>query len=61
LLYDVATKTTKDVYDAKADVSAGAPIWTADGKRILFTTGERAYNAVYAYGRRHRQARQSHR
>ena len=33
----------------KADVSAGNPQWTPDGKRILFTTGERAYNAVYAY------------
>jgi dipeptidyl aminopeptidase/acylaminoacyl peptidase len=49
LFYDVSTKATKDVYDAKADVSAGAPQWSADGKRILFTTGERAYTAVYAY------------
>jgi len=49
LLYDVATKSTKDVYDAKADVSDGAPQWSADGKRILFITGERAYNAVYSF------------
>ena len=49
MLYDVASKTNKDVYDAKADVSAGAPIWSADGKTIFFTTGERAYNAVYAH------------
>jgi dipeptidyl aminopeptidase/acylaminoacyl peptidase len=49
MLYDVAAKTTKDVYDAKADVSAGAPIWSADGKTLLFTTGERAYNAVYSH------------
>ena len=49
MLYDVGGKATKDVYDAKADVSAGAPQWSADGKRILFTTGERAYGAVYAY------------
>jgi dipeptidyl aminopeptidase/acylaminoacyl peptidase len=50
LLYDVATRATKDVYDAnKADISAGAPQWTPDGKRLVFTTGERAYNAVYSY------------
>ena len=49
LLYDVTARTTKDTYDAKADVSAGAPQWTRDGKRLLFVTGERAYSAVYAY------------
>jgi dipeptidyl aminopeptidase/acylaminoacyl peptidase len=49
LLYDVASRTTKDVYDAKADISAGSPQWTPDGKRLVFTTGERAYDAVYAY------------
>jgi len=48
-LYDLATHANKDVYDPRADVSAGAPAWTPDGKRILFTTGERAYAAVYAY------------
>ena len=42
-------RPAKDVYDAKADVSAGTPQWTPDGKRILFSTGERAYTAVYAY------------
>jgi dipeptidyl aminopeptidase/acylaminoacyl peptidase len=49
MLYDVASRTSKDVYDAKADVSAGTPQWTPDGARILFSTGERAFNAVYAY------------
>ncbi len=49
ILYDVASKASKDVYDAKADVSAGAPQWTPDGKKILFVTGERAYSAVYEY------------
>jgi dipeptidyl aminopeptidase/acylaminoacyl peptidase len=49
LLYDVASRTTKDVYDAKADISAGSPQWTPDGRRLVFTTGERAYNAVYTY------------
>jgi Tol biopolymer transport system component len=49
LLYDVAARTTKDTYDPKLDVSAGTPQWTPDGSRILYWTGERAYNAVYAY------------
>ena len=49
ILYDVASRRNKDVYDAKADVSAGTPQWTPDGSRILFSTGERAYSAVYAY------------
>jgi dipeptidyl aminopeptidase/acylaminoacyl peptidase len=49
LLYDVPAHTMKDAYDAKTDVSAGTPQWTRDGKRLLFVTGERAYNAVYAY------------
>ena len=49
ILYDVATRTAKDVYDPKADVSEGAPQWTPDGTRVLFTTGERAYTSVYAF------------
>ena len=49
ILYDVATAKAKDTYDAKADVSAGNPRWTPDGSRVLFTTGERAWAAVYAY------------
>jgi dipeptidyl aminopeptidase/acylaminoacyl peptidase len=49
LLYDVAARTTKDVYDPKADISEGAPTWLPNGKALIFTTGERAYNAVYTY------------
>jgi dipeptidyl aminopeptidase/acylaminoacyl peptidase len=49
VLFDVASRTTRDVYDPKADVSTGAPQWTPDGKRLLFTTGDRAFEAVYAY------------
>lgn len=49
ILYDVASRSARDTYDAKADVSAGSPVWTADGKRLLFVTGERAFSAVYAY------------
>jgi dipeptidyl aminopeptidase/acylaminoacyl peptidase len=49
ILYDVGTGRAKDTYDPKADISAGNPRWTPDGSRILFTTGERAWAAVYAY------------
>lgn len=49
ILYDVASARAKDTYDPKVDVSAGNPRWTPDGSRVLFTTGERAWAAVYAY------------
>jgi dipeptidyl aminopeptidase/acylaminoacyl peptidase len=49
VLYDVASGKAKDTYDPRIDVSAGNPRWTPDGTRVLFTTGERAWNAVYAY------------
>jgi dipeptidyl aminopeptidase/acylaminoacyl peptidase len=49
LLYDVASHKNKDTYDPKADVSAGAPQWSADGSKLFYWTGERAYNAVYSY------------
>ena len=49
ILYDVASGKAKDTYDPKIDVSAGNPRWTPDGSRVLFTTGERAWTAVYAY------------
>ena len=49
VLYDVASGSTKDVYDASLDVSAGTPIWMPTSKGIAFVTGERAYNAIYLY------------
>lgn len=49
VLYDVATKRTREVRDPKLDVELGAPQWTPDGKRLLFVTGERAYQSVWQY------------
>ncbi len=49
MLYDVASGQVKDVYDPKLDVSAGNPQWLPDGSKVVFVTGERAYNAAYAY------------
>lgn len=57
VLYDVASKRLTNLYDPKSDISVGifyegqkAPLqWSPDGARLLFTAGERAFIAVYAY------------
>jgi dipeptidyl aminopeptidase/acylaminoacyl peptidase len=49
VLYDVASKTITDVSTAAFDVDAGAPQWTAEGNRVMFLSGKRAYNEVFAY------------
>ena len=48
MLYDVGSRSTRDTYDPQVDISAGAPQWTADGKRLLFTAEEGAFASVYA-------------
>lgn len=49
VLYDVASRRARDVYDPTPDVSAAQLEWTPDGKRLVFVTQERAFNAVYGY------------
>lgn len=49
VLYDVNAKTIKDVSSSAFDIEAGAPTFTNEGKRVLFTSGKRAYNEVFAY------------
>ena len=49
MLYDVAARTIKDVSSPAFDTDAGAPQWTAEGKRIVFVAGKRAYNEAFAY------------
>jgi dipeptidyl aminopeptidase/acylaminoacyl peptidase len=49
VLYDVASGKTRDTYDAKLDISAGNPRWSPEGSRIMYTTGERAWSAIYSY------------
>ncbi|MGI8498829.1 MAG: prolyl oligopeptidase family serine peptidase [Gemmatimonadaceae bacterium] len=49
ILYDVRARKTTDAYDPKMDVSAGQLRWSPDGARLTFTSGERAYSALYAY------------
>ena len=49
-LFDVATGKARDVYDQKQyDDSPGAPRWSADGKRIFFTAGDRAYQSAFTF------------
>ena len=49
-LYDVASGRARDVYNQQQyDDSPGAPIWSADSKRIYFTAGDRAYTSVFVF------------
>jgi dipeptidyl aminopeptidase/acylaminoacyl peptidase len=49
LLYDVASKAIKDVSSTSFDTDAGGPVWTAEGNRVMFVAGKRAYNEAFAY------------
>lgn len=49
MLYDVASKSHKDVSSRAFDLAAGTPMWTPDSARVLFTSGRRVYNEVFAY------------
>jgi hypothetical protein len=41
LLYDVKAKTTRDTLTPGFDSEAGNPVWTNEGKRVMFVTGKR--------------------
>ena len=47
MVYDLATRATRDVTGQLA-VDPGDPRWSADGTRILFAAGTRAYNDVWS-------------
>jgi dipeptidyl aminopeptidase/acylaminoacyl peptidase len=49
MLYDVKAKTIKDTLTPAFDSDAGNPIWTNEGKRVMFVTGKGAYNEAFAY------------
>lgn len=49
LLYDVKTRTIKDTLTPQFDSDAGNPIWTNEGRRVMFVTGKRTYNDAFAY------------
>jgi dipeptidyl aminopeptidase/acylaminoacyl peptidase len=49
MLYDVARKTISDTSTPSFDVDAGVPQWAAEGRRIVFVTGKRAYSEAFAF------------
>ena len=48
VLYDVAAKTGRDA-SAGFDNSPGAVKWSADGKSLYFTAGDRVYSSVFRF------------
>lgn len=48
VLYNVSAKTIKDVV-GNFEFEAGNPTWTNEGTRVMFVTGKRSYNEVFAY------------
>jgi dipeptidyl aminopeptidase/acylaminoacyl peptidase len=49
MLYDVASKRTKDANDPSFDHSLGRPAWTPDSRRLLFGLGDRVYRSMFSY------------
>jgi len=49
MLYDVAARSVKDVSSPAFDTDAGNPVWTAEGNRVMFVAGKRAYSEAFAY------------
>ncbi len=49
MLYDVAARSIEDVSSPAFDTDAGNPVWTAEGNRVMFVAGKRAYNEAFAY------------
>jgi dipeptidyl aminopeptidase/acylaminoacyl peptidase len=48
MVYDVASRSTRDMASRSFDYDAGAPQWSADGRQIFVTAGARAYTGVFA-------------
>ena len=48
VLYDVNAKTIKDI-GSTFDTDPGNPIWTNEGRRVMFMAGKRAYSEAFAY------------
>jgi Tol biopolymer transport system component len=49
MLYNVAARAIRDVSSPSFDTDAGAPQWTAEGNRVVFLAGKRAYTEAFAY------------
>ncbi len=48
-LFDVASRRLRDVHGQAFDRNAGAPTWTPDSRRILFSTEDGVYQEVFAF------------
>jgi dipeptidyl aminopeptidase/acylaminoacyl peptidase len=48
-LYDVSSRTIRDLGSASFDRIPGDPVWSRDGRRLFFVAGDRAFYEVYAY------------
>lgn len=49
ILYDVATGEQRNVHDSSFGHEPNGLTWSADGKRLYFLAGDRAYRAVFQY------------
>jgi dipeptidyl aminopeptidase/acylaminoacyl peptidase len=49
VIYDVSARSLKDAASPEFDLEAGAPQWTPNSDRIIFSTGQRAYATVFVY------------
>ncbi|HEY7878786.1 MAG TPA: hypothetical protein VIC55_11195, partial [Gemmatimonadaceae bacterium] len=50
VLYDVASAVARDVSDQQQfDNSPGAPVWSADGRSLYFTAGDRVWSDVFRF------------
>ncbi len=49
VLYDVASGESRPVSDPAFDYDIGGVQWSADGRRLIFVTGDRAYRSVFEY------------
>jgi dipeptidyl aminopeptidase/acylaminoacyl peptidase len=48
-LYDLSTRTARELRDPGFDLIPEEPLWAPDGSSLLFGAGDRSYLEVYAY------------
>jgi dipeptidyl aminopeptidase/acylaminoacyl peptidase len=48
-LYDVGTRAVTEAADPAFDIEPRAPIWTPDGRRVVFNAGRGTYVEVFSY------------
>jgi len=49
MIYDVATKKTRDAASSALDASPGQLHWSADGKSLLFATGVKTAREIFSF------------